>query len=360
MTPPDNTLAHLLASIFALSGVACLGIALGVIGHRLVELESKAMDRAQQDVMTLFSSTSMDDSMHKTEEELLPEDEIMDDIEEIHQNTQLQQRQRQHTGTKLSERLWDWTLGRLFSPTPMVVSSSIPHGNTSNSARRRRKELHQSKGPFQPSLKNINKQFLVFLGLIVVFSYFIGDDSGWNFSQTLYFAITTSCTIGYGDFSPQTQMGRLLVVGFIPFAVGAMGFFLHGIAETILDAKQRRHMVGLFAGGGGGGVSSSSRQQQRELTVMDLEAMDADGDGNVDWSEFLEFMLVAMKKVDEDLMWELRYQFDSLDVDDTGVLSKENLISMARQRLQQTSHKLQLLKYKQHLLATGGSGTVHQ
>lgn len=93
-----------------------------------------------------------------------------------------------------------------------------------------------------------------------------------------------------------------------------------------------------------------STKSIRELTVRDLEAMDADGDGNVDWSEFLEFMLVAMNKIDEDLLWELRYQFDSLDVDDTGVLSKHNLIGMARRKLKQTDQKLLLQRYKQDLL----------
>ena len=194
---------------------------------------------------------------------------------------------------------------------------------------------------------------MILLGSIIIICYLIGDDAGWNFTETLYFAITTSCTIGFGDLVVTSQRGRLLVVAFIPIAVGAMGFLLQRIAEAILQAKRRKHMVGIF--GAGDTASPTGRQRHRELTVMDLEAMDSDGDGNVDFCEFLEFMLVAMKKVDEDLMWELRYQFDSLDVDDTGVLSKENLIAMARRRLQQTSHKLHLLQYKQHLLETGES-----
>jgi Ion channel len=200
-------------------------------------------------------------------------------------------------------------------------------------------------------LQKINIRLALYLALLLGLSYWIGHDAGWDFSQTLYFAITTSCTIGYGDKVPISQGGRLAVVAFIPFAVGAMGYFLQQVAGVIVRSKQQRSLGMLF---GTASTSSSrrqsQRQRQRELTVMDLEAMDTDGDGNVDWSEFLEFMLVAMRKVDEDLLWQLRFQFDSLDIDDTGVLSKENLICMARRKLQHSSHKLQLGQYKQHLL----------
>jgi Ca2+-binding EF-hand superfamily protein len=118
-----------------------------------------------------------------------------------------------------------------------------------------------------------------------------------------------------------------------------VGYFLQQVAEHMVKSKGSKTLFG-----------ADNRDCIRELTVMDLEAMDADGDGNVDWSEFLEFMLVAMNKIDEDLLWELRYQFDSLDVDDTGVLSKQNLICLARKKLKQTDKKLLLQKYKQDLL----------
>ena len=356
LTPPqDSAVAHLLTSIFALSGVACLGIALGIIGHRLVEFESKAMDRAQKDVLTLFSTispaqsisedgSSTNNAMAGSEDDDMTQAGIVPDIDILHQN--IQRCQLHPTDTTLTDKLWTSTLGRLsFAHDERSLSDKKTCGH--------RKYLHQNKRPFQRSLKQINTQLVVLLGSIIIVSFLIGNDAGWNFTQTLYFAITTSCTIGFGDLVVTSQMGRLLVVIFIPIAVGAMGFLLRRIAEAVLQTKQRKHMVGLF--GSGDIASPTGRQRQRELTVMDLEAMDSDGNGNVDWSEFLEFMLVAMKKVDEDLMWELRYQFDSLDVDGTGVLSKENLIAMARRRLQQTSHKLHLLQYKQHLLETGGS-----
>ncbi|CAB9511045.1 Two pore potassium channel [Seminavis robusta] len=344
LTPPDTHLARLLTCGFALSGVACLGLAVGVLGQHLVDLQSKAMHYCERDVMTLFASIQNDEG------ELQPC--------EIHQH-ELQRESSFKLATSCGKQMWhrlggQWFLQQyqamesfLHPPTPYSSFTCAPC--TTNACKRRKEsyEKRLSQREHSRFFQRINLKFGVFLVLLLVLSYWIGHDAGWGFSQTLYFAITTSCTIGYGDKVPTSQVGRLGVVAFIPFAVGAMGYFLRQLAELIVQAKQQRHMGMLF-----GTImdATNCRRQQRELTVVDLEAMDADGDGNVDWSEFLEFMLVAMKKVDEDLLWELRYQFDSLDVDDTGVLSKQNLICMARQKLRQSSHKMHLRQYKQQLL----------
>lgn len=73
-------------------------------------------------------------------------------------------------------------------------------------------------------------------------------------------------------------------------------------------------------------------------------------DGKVSWFEFLEFMLVAMKKVDPDLLDELRAYFDRLDVSNTGELSRDTLIELARRKRTSPRRKLELYAYKQHLL----------
>jgi hypothetical protein len=73
-------------------------------------------------------------------------------------------------------------------------------------------------------------------------------------------------------------------------------------------------------------------------------------DGKVAWFEFLEFMLVAMKKVDPALLDELRDYFDRLDVTNSGELSKDDLIEMARRKMKSPRRKLELHAYKQHLL----------
>eukprot|EP00957_Ditylum_brightwellii_P164738 12542624-Ditylum_brightwellii.AAC.1 len=58
---------------------------------------------------------------------------------------------------------------------------------------------------------------------------------------------------------------------------------------------------------------NEQRFLQQELTLSDLKAMDADGDGDVDMAEFLSFMLVAMQKVDKESVDEIKALFNKLD-----------------------------------------------
>jgi hypothetical protein len=78
--------------------------------------------------------------------------------------------------------------------------------------------------------------------------------------------------------------------------------------------------------------------------------MDDNQDGHVTRAEFLEFMLVAMNKIDESLVQELRQHFDQLDYDGTGDLTRDDLVTAARRKLTNPKNKMRLAVYKQRLL----------
>ena len=63
------------------------------------------------------------------------------------------------------------------------------------------------------------------------------------------------------------------------------------------------------------------------------------------WAEFLEFTLVAMKKVDYELIDELQTYFRNMDVAKTGELSRDDLVECARRKLKYGRRKLALAAY---------------
>jgi Ion channel/EF hand len=150
--------------------------------------------------------------------------------------------------------------------------------------------------------------------------------------------LTLLDSLGYGDYAPRTEQEKMIALVFIPIAVGAMGVWLSSVANIIVESRSARYRKDL---------------SMKELTQQDLEIMDRDGDGTVTRAEFLEFMLIAMNKIDQQLVEELRKHFDRLDIDGTGELTKNDLIQAARAKLKSPSNKLRLAMYKKRLLEQG-------
>lgn len=261
---PTSDASRLFTAFFALTGIAGLGIALGVLGSNLIEAQTKAMDRASElskhQVMSLFDS----------HQQVLEEEEP--------------------------------------KQTPWYCSALV-------------------------------RDTLPLLTVLLLFCWLISFQSDWDVVSTFYYCIITAATVGFGDLAPQTQSERLLAVPFILLVVGVMGHWLGVAAKAIIDRRQQEFR---------------KRFEARELTLNDLLVMDDNGDGKVTLAEYLAFMLVAMNKVDQELITDLTAQFNRLDVDGTGCLEKEDLIIVAKRKLHSSKRKLQLCQYKQELLEKGG------
>lgn len=278
--------------------MACLGITLGIIGSAVIDAQRTAMEHAKQvskhRVLSLFHSDA--------------------------------------NANKLV------AMANIDSETDELIGSSEQQEALQNS------ELAVADEGL--TLQHIGLEFLVLIVVLFLFAFFFSSDIGiqsvgWNnIGDLIYFGIVTATTIGYGDFTPQSQHGRLYAVVGIPIVVGMMGHWLAIVAGYIIDRKQSRFR---------------HEMANKELTLEDLAIMDEDGDGEVTQVEFLEFMLVAMNKVDVETLQYLHMHFQRLDRDGSGVLSKNDLLESARQKLQQTRHKLDLSNYKQSLLKIGSS-----
>ena len=73
-----------------------------------------------------------------------------------------------------------------------------------------------------------------FIGLGTVIYHFV---EGWSWLDSLYFSVITLTTIGYGDFSPQTNLGKIFTLLYIVIGVALiLGFF----NSLMLDFKKQQ------------------------------------------------------------------------------------------------------------------------
>jgi voltage-gated potassium channel len=68
---------------------------------------------------------------------------------------------------------------------------------------------------------------------------------GWSWLDSLYFSVITLTTIGYGDFSPQTDIGKLFTMAYIIIGVALiLGFvntlFLHYREESTKKRNNKK------------------------------------------------------------------------------------------------------------------------
>jgi voltage-gated potassium channel Kch len=59
--------------------------------------------------------------------------------------------------------------------------------------------------------------------------------------NALYFSVTTLATVGYGDFSPETAVGKLFTIVYVLVGVGILLAFLGRLAgEVVVTHAERR------------------------------------------------------------------------------------------------------------------------
>lgn len=63
---------------------------------------------------------------------------------------------------------------------------------------------------------------------------------GWSWVDSLYFSIVTLTTVGFGDFSPQTDAGKLFTVFYIILGIGMILNFINTMQEYYM-AKKKIH-----------------------------------------------------------------------------------------------------------------------
>jgi len=68
----------------------------------------------------------------------------------------------------------------------------------------------------------------VLLGLIVGLGMLVGVIEGWSMHESIYFALVSGLTIGYGDLAPRSLLTRALAI-----LIGVCGVLLTALVAAI-------------------------------------------------------------------------------------------------------------------------------
>ncbi|GMI00907.1 hypothetical protein TrST_g1754 [Triparma strigata] len=108
------------------------------------------------------------------------------------------------------------------------------------------------------SVGEVLGQIIVLCFLIAVGAICIGIAESWTFIESVYFAVSTVTTIGYGDISPLTTAGKILTIIYLPTSLIFMSSYLRLVATFYM----RCHKANI-----GRIMKNSRREMEKQAAV---------------------------------------------------------------------------------------------
>jgi len=130
--------------------------------------------------------------------------------------------------------------------------------------------------------------------------YTLDDESA------LYMAVITFSTVGFGDYSPKTSIGRTL--GSVLMVLGVLAYVHFTVTFSGLIEHWKSH-----------------KKEKIRAGKQHFNLMDSDADGKVSKNEFKDFMLVRSGQVSQETLDQINKLFDVIDRDKTGRLSLDEI-----------------------------------
>jgi hypothetical protein len=79
--------------------------------------------------------------------------------------------------------------------------------------------------------REFRAMFYWVLGILLLGTWFYAKVEDWRALDALYFTITTLTTVGYGDFSPKTDAGKIFTIFYIFVGIGLLSGFIILLGE---------------------------------------------------------------------------------------------------------------------------------
>ncbi|KAF3061701.1 Outward-rectifier potassium channel TOK1 [Daldinia childiae] len=90
------------------------------------------------------------------------------------------------------------------------------------------------------SQRTLMLQTILFLVYLLLGAFVFSKIEGWNYLDSVYWADVTLFTVGFGELSPQTSLGRGILVPYALIGVISLGLVIGSIRSLILDRGKHR------------------------------------------------------------------------------------------------------------------------
>ena len=169
--------------------------------------------------------------------------------------------------------------------------------------------------------------FLMVIAMLIVNMLLLYIDSGGaaTFVNCLYFAIITASSIGYGDYSPSTDAGKIFAAVWYFIMIFAFAAALGSFAGVVLQIREdkKKKMV--------------QEQFGKELSPSELNSIIADGAGpgatSVTKAQFVVSMLKKLDLCDDDDVQQIEKQFKLLDKTGDGKLTADDITDHSMEKI---------------------------
>jgi voltage-gated potassium channel len=86
----------------------------------------------------------------------------------------------------------------------------------------------------------VRPYLVAFASLLAVGTVFYSLVEGWDPFDAAYFCVTSLATVGYGDFSPVTRLGKLFTMIYIITGLGVLSAFIGAITRVSVEQMEQR------------------------------------------------------------------------------------------------------------------------
>ena len=132
---------------------------------------------------------------------------------------------------------------------------------------------------------------------------FVHFSEGWDAVDSLYWAVVTGSSVGYGDLVPKEPLTHSFTLAYLLLGVGAFATSIGRFAAVLAEEEEERQFESFLS---------------RGVSEEFIRAIDSDGDSEVTRHEFISYCLLSLGKVGEAELQRLDLLFDTLDRDASG------------------------------------------